>query len=325
MDDKTQQEPESPAGEDALRELALRLLTFHYGYLLEQQGQEPQLLVGQVPPALPVELPLPEGSRLLGSLALENPIILLTTELAGEDVVAFYRERLTATGWSEQEDVAPGRGGFVHSSMGDRPMATFFTPDGRYTLAVVTAPAPRGRTTAQLTLHGGTAQFRPPRRPHFRDAMAVLPPIRPPKGAIQMPGGGSSADDHVETSAALETALDLAALSAHYPGELTRAGWRQLDAGASGPAAWSVWSFTDKEGTSWQALLFILQRPGRQGKYALRLRAEAEDDARQRGQLHGVLQSSVLSSGTLIGRQWHTGEVPPPPEPKPPTGGGGVG
>src|SRR5260221_343468 len=151
MDEQTQQKSDSSGGEDALRELAVRLLSFHYSHLLVgQQVQEPQLLVGQLPPDLPVELPLPEGSRLLGSLAVENPMVAIDTQLAGEDVVTFYRERLTTAGWTVQEQLGPPQGGFVHSSRSDPSMATFFTPDDRFTLTVQTAPAPGGRTTVQL-------------------------------------------------------------------------------------------------------------------------------------------------------------------------------
>jgi hypothetical protein len=117
MDEQTQQRSDSAGGEDALRELAVRLLTFHHSLLVAgQQVQEPQLLVGQLPPDLPVELPLPEGSRLLGSLAVENPMIAIETHLAGEDVVTFYRERLTTAGWTVPEHFGPPQGGFVHSS-----------------------------------------------------------------------------------------------------------------------------------------------------------------------------------------------------------------
>jgi hypothetical protein len=196
-------------------------------------------------------------------------------------------------------------------------MAIFFTPDDRYTLTVMTAQAPGGRTTVQLTLQGETVEFRPRRMPHGEDFMAVLPPIRGPRGALQTPGGGGAGPSHVDTSATLETDLDLAAVSAHYLTELAQAGWQRLDAGTSGVAAWSAWSFTDKEGATWQALLIILQRPGRPGKYALTLRAEAEEGARQ----GGVVQRGWSSSRTLIGTQWHTqvGAPPTPPrEPKAP-------
>jgi hypothetical protein len=330
MDEQTQQRSDSSGGEDALRELAVRLLTFHHSLLVAgQQVQEPQLLVGQLPPDLPVELPLPEGSRLLGSLAVENPMIAIETQLAGEDAVAFYRERLTAAGWiAQEEQFGPMQGGFVQSSRSDHSMATFFTSDDRFMLMVMSAPAPGGRTTVQLTLQGEATEFRPRMRPNRPDFMVVLPPIHGPKGAMQMPGGGGAGPDHVDTSATLESDLDLAAVSAHYLGELAHVGWQQLDAGASGPVAWSTWSFTDQDSAAWQALLLILQRPGRHGEYALgnyalTLRAERERDAPQSGSVHSVVRSSVVGSswssyGTLIGTQAHAIDEAPRPAPEPP-------
>lgn len=312
MDEQTQQRSDSSGGEDALRELAVRLLTFHYSlWLGGQQVQEPQLLVGQLPPDMPLELPLPEESRLLGSLAVENPMIAIETQLAGEDVVAFYRARLTAAGWTVQEHFGPMQGGFVQSSRSDHSMATFFTPDDRFTLAVMTAPAPGGRTTVQLTLQGEAAEFRPRLRPHRPDFMAVLPPIHGPKGALQMPRGSSGGPDSAESNAALEADFDLAAVAIHYVDELERDGWRRLDAGTSGPVAWSTWSFVDTEGATWQALLLILQRPGRHGKYALTLSAELERDAPQSGSVRSVVRSSMLGSswslyGPRIGTQVHS-------------------
>jgi hypothetical protein len=241
MDEQTQRKSDSAGGEDALRELAVRLLTFHHSLLVAgQQVQEPQLLVGQLPPDLPVELPLPEGSRLLGSLAVENPMIAIETQLADEDVVAFYRERLTTAGWTPQEEhFGPHQGGFIHSSMASHATATFFAPDDRSMLAVLTAPAPDGCTSAQLTLYGENAGFRPRQMRHGQgpDFMDVLPPVRPPSRATQMPRGNSAGPDSVESAAALETDFDLAAVSIHYVDELERDGWRRLDAGTSGPAA----------------------------------------------------------------------------------------
>jgi hypothetical protein len=325
MDEQTQQKSDSSGGEDALRELAMRLLSFHYSLLVAgQQVQEPQLLVGQLPPDLPVELPLPEGSRLLGSFVQENPLIAIDTQLAGEDVVAFYRERLTAAGWIAQEEhFGPPQGGFVHISRSEYTVAAFFTPDDRFTLTVMSAPTPGGRTAVQLTLQGEAAEFRPRLRPHRPDFMAVLPSIRGPKGAMQTPRGSSGGPDSAETSAALETDFDLAAVSIHYVDELERDGWRRLDAGTSGPVAWSVWSFVDTEGATWQAVLLILQRPGRHGKYALTLSAERERDAPQSGSVHSVVQSSMLGSswssyGTLIGTQSHPIDEAPRPAPEPP-------
>jgi hypothetical protein len=312
MDEQTGQASHSSGSEDALRELAARLLAFRFGQPAGDAAPEPRLLVGELPPDMPVELPLPEDGRLLGSFIQEHPILAVDTGLTGADVIDFYLEQLGAAGWTEQERFLPHRGGFVHSSSFDRQMATFFSPDERYTMSMMAAPASHGRTTVQLTLTTDTEGFRPRQMPQGRDVMAVLPPIRPPRGALQMPEGGGGGPDQVTSSARLDTDLDLTAVSTHYLAELERAGWRRLDAGTSGPAAWSAWSFADEEGAAWQALLFILQRPGRSGKYALTLRAEAEDGAQQRGPGHSVVGGTWISS---TGTHAHWADAPRP-EPK---------
>ncbi len=61
----------SENNEALLQELALRLLIQPF----ESRPQNPQLLVGRLPENLPVEIPQPEGSRLLGSL-MRNPEIV---------------------------------------------------------------------------------------------------------------------------------------------------------------------------------------------------------------------------------------------------------
>src|SRR5579864_7214075 len=101
------------ANESLIYELALRLAT----YPGDPRVDDPQLLVGQLPPNLSIEIPMPEGSRLLGSLlrSQENIDIVLDCALSPDEVMQFYKERLKATGWNELETMRPPHGGFVHS------------------------------------------------------------------------------------------------------------------------------------------------------------------------------------------------------------------
>ena len=60
--------PNPNLNETDLLELALRLATFPG----DPRTQNAQLLRGQIPDQLPVDIPFPEGSRVLGSL-IRNP------------------------------------------------------------------------------------------------------------------------------------------------------------------------------------------------------------------------------------------------------------
>ena len=97
----------STLNESDLLELALRLAT----YPGDSRTQNAQLLPSQLPDQLPVAIPFPEGSRVLGSL-IRNPEsidMLLDTYLSPEQVLTFYRQRMEALGWQTTDIFQPRR------------------------------------------------------------------------------------------------------------------------------------------------------------------------------------------------------------------------
>src|SRR5437879_1261354 len=98
--------------ETMLRELAVRLSTS----TADPRVDNPQVLVGELPQNLPGEIPLPEGSRVVGSL-IRGPqyaTSVVDVELPPEQVLEFLRERLQAAGWQESEfSGGPRPGGFT--------------------------------------------------------------------------------------------------------------------------------------------------------------------------------------------------------------------
>jgi len=106
-----------------LRALALALVHRYRG---PQADAEPELLVGQLPADLSFTLPLPEGSRLLGTLVNEYPLVVLQSELEPDAVIAWYEERLFASDWQEVPPPAHRPVGFVTAE--DVAQATPATP-----------------------------------------------------------------------------------------------------------------------------------------------------------------------------------------------------
>jgi hypothetical protein len=152
MDEQTNQ---SPTNDDAsLRELALALLMARYPYAAEG---EPQLLLGALPPDFPGDIPLPTGSRVVGSLVADKPIVVLNTDQNDEAVIAFYEEQLAALGWIMPEPSLPERhGGFLESgpsivSRIPRQGTALYRNDGP-SLQISAYKTPSGRTRVQLTL-----------------------------------------------------------------------------------------------------------------------------------------------------------------------------
>jgi len=89
MGEDTRSESSPDAAEESkLRELALLVLAPRHVATAPHEQQ--QLLVGQMPPNFPFALPLPEGSRVVGSFVYGQPTIVIeTTSSSAEAVLQF--------------------------------------------------------------------------------------------------------------------------------------------------------------------------------------------------------------------------------------------
>lgn len=294
------------------RELAMKLIVARYTN--PQSREVPQLLVGQLPPALPFALPLPEGSRMLGSLlqgVANVATIVFITDLSPDQIVDFYKERLTAAGWSEDELPRQQRG-FVHSGSMGQSFARFLLSDTGPLLMVTPIVDEDGQTTTHLLVNPEGHRVAPAVRgmgaPH--DMWSVLPAIRPPLGAWQSAEGGSGGTDRVISFARLDTALDLSTLSTlstlvtHYQAQLERGGWKREDAGESGPIAWSTWACVPTQGEPWRGLFSILKQPSIAERYLLQVTAEWVGT--QAGSETGPRMMGYQSHTTILGHHTAT-------------------
>lgn len=271
---------EPDANTSLLHELALRLTA----YPGDPRVDDPQLLVGQLPPDLSVEIPLPEGSRVLGSLirSQENIEIVLDSALSPNEVTQFYKDRMTAGGWNELENMRPTHGGFVHSGFPTfLNHAVYCKGNQGPAFAVDAHEGKNARTNVRIDLNGGEHSpcAQPNRTRHrmmHRDLQQLIPPLVAPKGASQIGGGGGGGGDSWHSTAMLEADADLPTLAVHYNEQLTKGGWTLSDEGQAGPLTWSTWTFKDEEQEPWFGLFFILKIPGKNRKYALELRIETD-------------------------------------------------
>ena len=303
MDEQTN--PQANDGEAGLRELALALLAPRYPDTAENEA--PQLLVGQLPPDFTSDFPLPPGSRIVGSLQSSRPTVVLDTAQPADEVVDFYRERLTATGWTAQEDIPPRQGGFLYSSTFDRRFGNFSRGKDGPSLNVMTYDAPGGRTAVHLTLspEGAAPMYGIGPRHRRRmgpDIWRILPPIAPPPRSQQWQEGGSSGGDRVSASARLETDLDLPTVAAHYIAQLEKGGWQRQNSDEHEPVAWSTWISQDEDKEPWSGLFVILKRPEMPRRYWVQVLAEWIGKQPQ-GDMR--MAASVVS-GIWIGSQSHT-------------------
>lgn len=269
--------------EETLRALAVRLAAapfFGHG-----SGKDVQLLVGELPANLPFPVQLPDAVRVLGSLITpeQGTTIVLQTDLSPEDVLAFYREGLTAEGWTEPDGGERGSG-FVPNMYEPQHRATFCRSTRGPALVVIAVSEDGETTDARLNIPSDHGPFRQMCRPQQRgtDPMReILPQLLAPPNARQQSRGGGGSPDSVQSSADLIGDLDLATLATHYNPQIERAGWTRQGAGQNGPMIWSTWTF-EREGESWRGIFYVLQRPDLPDHFLLHIQAEwiADDEER---------------------------------------------
>jgi hypothetical protein len=275
-------------GAVASQALATRLLVMHNPFT-----QAPARLVArQVAPEFPAEVPLPEGSYVLGTLVAErNVIVLFDVDLPLERLDAFYRERLPALGWSIAEQPGPQRGGFLYPRPGPPSVSTLFCRGETSPSLRVAASQPDEEAGGPVQASLQLMRYETPQQspcalermaPTGRMARSMretwLPALRAPRGATHERVSGGGGDGHLLANADLDvTGIDPSAVGRHYNDQLAQGGWTLTEEGAAPSAAWSTWTFMDEEGTRWAALFFALQHPAVPGHYLLTLRADRTD------------------------------------------------
>lgn len=258
--------------EDALRQLVCRLA-----------GGE--VFVGELPRSLPIDLPMPQGTQIVGSVAgipeLPNYFrIFLTVPESQQQVESFYRQQLQAAGWKPSNLEMPQVGGFVTSSLTDVP-TIYCQGTGGLTISLTTQQQVENQTAASLTVSGEDPS-------HYSalcsDATGQLPQIEiplpnlyPPENAQVSGDLGSGSEDAWTSSALIESSLNSQQLLTHYLQQLEQAGWQVQGGGDRDRLNWSYLTFTDEKGQRWQALLNITPTGELDQQYAGRIIASLTD------------------------------------------------
>lgn len=260
--------------ENMTRTLALRLLARPFN----PQAPEPQLLAGRLPAQLPFDLPLPDECVIIGSFmgSPEEIQIVLDTDATPSAVIAFYKERMQAAGWSVPA-FHHGRdeSGFVHTFR-------------RFTSSIVLCKGPHGPALqvsafasllegerTDVRIHIDTRSRNSPCRQSsgiFMEVGNLIPALEPPAGGRQMVGGGGGSNSESASAAAtlqLEHDIALSDLANHYARQLEQAGWQRTGEGSSGPMAWHIWEFRDTKNDHWGGVFTLLQTPGMERNYHL--------------------------------------------------------
>jgi hypothetical protein len=325
---------QSPSNESLLLQLAQRLLSQSFSSLLTGGSSAPvQLLPGAVPPDLPIELPLPPASTVIGSEVRssypsatpvigglgfstspfptspaqtpsgENVTVVLDAQGSPDDVTAFYKNAMTALGWSQpSRSVGFPSGGFLPSFI--LPTVTTFceTANGPW-LSVSARATDSGPLDVRVSLDTGNAgSCSPPSYPPgivipSQLGMGLLPSLSAPDGVTVRPTGTSGGGNSTGSAAIASAEMSVDALNAFYTRQLQSAGWVQAGSATAPMLDWSTWSITDHSG--YQGFFYVRQGPA-DGQLSLHVDVSSTDpNANQIGGVYTGSAIAVPSSAAL--------------------------
>ncbi len=221
-----------------LEELATSLLQDTYNDSLELNGV--QLLPGKLPPEMPVDLPIPDGARIVESEIQEDSVIfvILDVPMTPDLTLDFYRKRLTSQNWTE----IPGMNrGFVEQGVS----STNFCQGPKNSSLIVTASPQENGTDLCLSIMSDPDYSFCSQGPSFLDDwLKPIPMLTGPNGTRMLYSESMGGPDSMQAvSATLETEMNSSSLTAHYADQLKAANWTMIGEGESGPSSWSSWSY----------------------------------------------------------------------------------
>jgi hypothetical protein len=292
---------------EALHTLALLLLESRFG-----REPDARLLPARIPTGLPIEVPIPAATRVIGSWAQPGRAhILLETELDAPAVDTFYREELLAQGLRELDLTHPaffhsGIGGELQEDLGlsdseleavdgsDWAQSTYRVgADGP--LVVLRAQRARdglGSTAVEIEVGADPSEIglddeSDGRHAEHERIHRLLPVLTPPAGIQTWGGGESWGSDDAHVEASMLTSLAVEAVAGHFNSQIAERGWSEVESGVCDRVAWSQWERNEEDIGIIELLWFALRLPTEPPEYVLRLHATRKNPRRPWNRLGG--------------------------------------
>jgi hypothetical protein len=249
------------AGTDEKQRFVLMQAT--YNYSLELDGV--QTLQENLSQDMPLDLPIPDGARVVANEIEEETgiLVILDVPMTPDLTLDFYRERLASQNWTEIE--IPGTNqGFVEQGVFN---TEFCQGLKNSSMALTATPQENGTYLSMSIMSDSDYSFCSQDPSFFGDWLNPIPMLTIPNGTMMFnPNSMSGPNSTQAVSVTLETEMNSSSLTAHYADQLKAANWTMMSEGESGPSSWSIWSIEDENGRAWQGFLVALELPGTDGK-----------------------------------------------------------
>lgn len=255
--------------EPGLRKFVERMLSF--------SGGDTKVIVGKLPEKMPVELPIPAKSQILGSTVNNKGDIQVVLDVSQpvEEVTDFYKNKLQISGWQRPKLVY--NSGFVETRSEFGGYTVFCNKAIKpmsLTLNIKEAEATPTAVSVYLNTIEEEDEYHPCKyssTTNIIENKVKFPPLTPPLNTEVSKNDRNY--DMNNSSVTLETKLDSQTLANHYIQQLEKAGWKKIDSGHSNSFSWSTWTFKDEQEKNWQVQMSFTRIEGKPNQYFANLEA----------------------------------------------------
>jgi hypothetical protein len=235
------------------------LMQAAYNYSRELNGVRP--LPGKQLQEMPLDLPIPDGARIVANEIEEETgiLVILDVPMTPDQTLDFYRQHFASQNWTEIEIPGMCRG-FEEPGVSS---TNFCQGLKNSSLALTANPQENGTSLFMSIMSDPDYSFCSQDPSLFGDWRNPIPTLTIPNGTMMFnPNSMSGPNSTQAVSATLETEMNSSSLMVHYADQLKAANWTMVGEGESGVSSWSSWSIEDEDGLAWQGFLVALELPG---------------------------------------------------------------
>lgn len=233
-----------------------------------------QILIGQLPDELPVELPFFDEAQLVGSFVIQPDYfrILFDVLLPLDETRNLYREHFLNLGWQEQELFPQDYKGFIAApkvvQRRINQTTKFWHKQQEIELCLELNPCPDESQTTNLFL---TFVKSPKSETLEVLKLPPFPPLENPPDVKRINSSGADSEGY-SSHVHLLSNLKLHELLSHYSAQFEQNGWEVFGSGQDGVVVWKSWTMKGIKEHDWVGLLNITQLGGVQDQFVIYVR-----------------------------------------------------
>ncbi|BAY87666.1 hypothetical protein NIES267_71900 (plasmid) [Calothrix parasitica NIES-267] len=247
-------------------------------------SSDTKVIVGKLPEKMPVKLPIPLESQIVGSTIDDkgNISIVLETSQPIEKVSDFYKRNFKNSAWVAARFFRFYRGGFITNKSELEGHTTFCNNNKSMSLYLDIQEIKATSTSVRLSLYKLNKTEEKEKSSsnacQISDTIDIYEnrvsfPVLIPPPNTEISKTERNYGESIDSLVILKTKLDGNTLANHYNPQLEKAAWKKIDSGESDSYIWSTWTFKDEKGQNIHAVLSFTKIQGKPNQYFANLNA----------------------------------------------------